>query len=196
MDKSALGSDTRLGPLNPMPPSEISPLPAHWAIPLCSKLISLLVYQHKTTQGVWVTLQIKIPAVPWQPTALYFLTSNHSRPPWQYAAYSFPVPRKCWWSSPQAKGWLEQAKTGNFWQLYWAMALFSIDLSKSQFSVLSGPKFSFWRVTEFPLLQESLLLGSLNLPGKVKHHCLNLSRSFIQTLHSSWINKVQNNFSH
>lgn len=62
--------------------SETSPLPDHWGIPLCSQnsfFSYFIPYQCKAIQGDWVTLQIKIPAVPWQPTVLYFFTSNHSR---------------------------------------------------------------------------------------------------------------------
>lgn len=171
MDKTAPGSEARLGPLNPVLPSKSSPLPAHWAIPLCSQnsfLSYFIQYQRKATQGDWVTLQIKIPAVPWQPTALYFLTSNHSRTVLQYAAYSFTIPRKCWWSWPQARERFEQVRSGNFWELHSVMTLFSIDPSKSQFSVLSGHKFSFWRVTHLPLLQEWSLqiAGSSKCPWK------------------------------
>lgn len=178
MDKTALGSKARLGPLNPVLPSKSSPLPAHWAIPLCSQnsfLSYFIQYQRKATQGDWVTLQIKIPAVPWQPTALYFLTSNHSRTVLQYAAYSFTIPRKCWWSWPQARERFEQVRSGTFWELHSVMTLFSIDPSKSQFSVLSGHKFRFWRVTHLLYCRNGLcrLLAPLNVPGKVKHHCSN-----------------------
>lgn len=170
MGKSAPGSKARLGPLNPVPPSKISPLRAHWAIPLYSQnsfLSYFIQYQCKATQGDWVTLQIKIPAAPWQPTALYFLTSNHSRAVVQYAAYSFTIPRKCWWSWPQARERFEQVRTGNFWELYSTVTLFSIDPTRSQFSGLSGHKFSFWRVSQFPLLQEL----SLQIAGFPKSLC-------------------------
>lgn len=138
----------------------MSHLPDHWAIPLCSQnsfFSYFILYQCKAIHRDWVTLQIKIQPVPWQPTVLCFFTSNHSRTVLQCAAYSLTVPRKCWWSLPQATERFKQVRTGNFLELYSAVTLFSIDPTRSQFSVLSEHKFSFWRVTLFLLLQEQSL---------------------------------------
>lgn len=139
--KSALGSKVRLGPLNPMPDSETFPLPGHWANSLCSQnsfLSNFIQYQCKATQGVWVTLQIKIPAVPWQPAALYFLISNHSRTVLQYAAHSFSNLRKCWWSRPQANERFEQVRTGNFWELYSLLPYFLLISPSHSFQFFLG----------------------------------------------------------